>query len=496
VLAPLEILAKANKRVIGVLFLTVLAVGTSCVPDESAKQPARLVRKTDVLTVFLTGNELGALKPCGCSGGQLGGLDRRPAVFNSVPRQRRLIVDTGWFVEGDSEQDLIKFQIIIQALSRLDYDLVNLAEKDIEIAQNLGLLDSIGSVFNIISSRPVRSKSPVATATIGRTGRTALEQTSNGARGPADVNVPAKFTRQLSLKNKAVAVTVAAFDTKSGQIERIGELFVLWSDLQTVNILILNHSDAGIIRSIAERGIVDCLVCPAESDEAMVIGDPNERPLVVSVGRYGKYVGKLQIRADEVGDKLNLSFLPVDVNESLSQEASLLELYKAYQELVKESNLLEKQPRFVLPNGLKYTGSESCKPCHEYEYEKWSGGAHAHAYATLERVGSQFDPECVVCHVVGMKYESGFVSAEKTGHLKNVGCESCHGPGSEHISVTNWASPGSIGAGLGKLKTSGARLDCADCHTPETSGDYGGNEELYFEKIIHWREPNAGGNVK
>jgi len=25
----------------------------------------------DVLTVFLTGNELGALKPCGCSGGQL-----------------------------------------------------------------------------------------------------------------------------------------------------------------------------------------------------------------------------------------------------------------------------------------------------------------------------------------------------------------------------------------------------------------------------------------
>jgi len=47
-----------------------------------------------------------------------------------------------------------------------------------------------------------------------------------------------------------------------------------------------------------------------------------------------------------------------------------------------------------------------------------------------------------------------------------------------------------------RSKTAGATLDCADCHTPETSGNYGGSKELYFEKIIHWREPNAGGNVK
>lgn len=454
VLAPLEILAKANKRVIGVLFLTGLAVGASCILDESRKPPAKSVHKADVLTVFLTGNEFGALKPCGCSGGQLGGFDRRPAVFNSVPGQRRLIVDTGRFVEGDSEQDLIKFDVIIQAFSRLDYDLVNLAEKDIEIAENLGLLDSIGSVFNVISSH-----------------------------GPADVNVPAKFTKKFLLKNKTVAVTVAAFDAESGRMEQIGKLFAPRSNLQTVNILILNRCDAGIIGSIAERGIVDCLVCPAESDEAMVIGDPNKKPLVVSVGRYGRYVGKLQIRAG-ARDKLNLSFLPVPVTEDLPQSKFLVELYKDYQQFVKEANLLEKHPRFALSNGLEYAGSESCKPCHEYEYEKWVSGAHAHAYATLERVGSAFDPECVVCHVVGMEYVSGFVSAAKTGYLKNVGCESCHGPGSEHIRT------------LGKAKTTGPRLACADCHTPETSGDYGGNEELYFEKIIHWREPNAGGDVK
>jgi hypothetical protein len=433
----------------------VLAVGFSCIPEESTRPSIKPVHKTDVLTVFLTGNELGALKPCGCSGGQLGGFDRRSAVFNSVPRERRLIVDTGSFVEGDSEQDLIKFDIIIQAFSRLKYDLVSLAEKDIEIVQNLGLLDSIGSVFNVISSR-----------------------------GPADVNVPVKFTRKFSLKNKTVAVTVVAFDVKSGQIERISELFTAHPNLQTVNILILNRCDAGIIGSIAERGIVDCLVCPSESDEAMVISDPNERTLVVSVGRYGKYVGKLQIRAGEAGDKLNLGFFPVPVTEDLLPDKFLVELYKEYQQLVKEANLLERQSRFVLPSGLEYTGSESCKPCHEYEYEKWSSKAHAHAYATLERDGSAFDPECVVCHVVGMEYVSGFVSGQKTSHLKNVGCENCHGPGSKHIESA------------GEIRTTEPKSDCTDCHTPEHSIDYAGNEELKLQKIVHWREPNAGGNVK
>jgi hypothetical protein len=33
---------------------------------------------------------------------------------------------------------------------------------------------------------------------------------------------------------------------------------------------------------------------------------------------------------------------------------------------------------------------------------------------------------------VGFAYKSGFTDAEKTPKLKDVGCESCHGPGSLH----------------------------------------------------------------
>jgi len=439
------------------------------------ERPCRSPDKADVLTVFFTGNELGALKPCGCSGGQLGGLDRRLAIFNTIPKQKRLVVDTGMLVETDSEQNLLKFNIILEALRLLDYDLVNLAKEDIDIGKNLGLLDSIVSDFNVVSSYSSRCAA---------------------ADRPADVNLPTKFAKKFCLEKESVAVTVAAFDTKSRPIELIYQLFPPSGrlGLQSLNILILNTSDAATIDNISKIGIIDCFIVPADSDEPRIIGDPNssplgvhrtatgKSPLVFSVGRFGRYISKLQIGITE--GNLKYSFSAISVTENLPQEKPLVELYQAYQQLVAGANLLEKYPRFILPGGLEYAGSQSCKPCHEYEYEKWSQRPHAHAYATLERVGSQFDPECAICHVVGMKYESGFVSEQETIHLKNVGCENCHGPGSEHNTT------------LGKAKTTEPKSTCLDCHTPETSSEYAGNEQLYLEKIIHWKEPNTPSNVK
>ena len=411
----------------------------------------------DSLTVFLTGNELGALKPCGCSGGQLGGFDRRSAILNAVPEDKRLIIDTGSFVNSDSEQDLIKYHIIIQALQLLDYDIVNLGEQDIETGRNLGLLEGIESAFNIISSY-----------------------------GTSEMNIPAKFTKEFSLKGRTVLFTIAAFDPESTPVAQIEELFALPSGMPSLNILILSKSDPETIKSIANTAqFVDCVVCPSESDEPAVIGNPNRRPLAFTVGRFGRYVCGLKVTAPaRVDQPLRLAFKAFEVKEDLPKDESLVKLYEDYQQIVKERNLLEKHPRFTLPNDLEYTGSKSCKPCHGYEYETWSNNPHAKAFSTLEQVNSQYDPECVVCHVIGMDYESGFISQQETGHLINVGCENCHGPGSEHI----------LTAGATELTE--PKSTCIDCHTPEQSGDYAGNEDAFMEKIKHWREPNAAGNVK
>ena len=426
-------------------------------PEKAPTHEQERLSTNEEFAVFLTGNMLGALKPCGCSGGQLGGLERRTAILNTVPDQKRLIIDTGSFVKSDGDQDLIKYHIIVQALQQLDYDLVSLSENDIEIGKNIGMLDSIESAFNMIS-----------------------------AHGTADIDVPAKFTKKFSLKGRTVLLTVAVFDPESTPVEQIEELLALPAGVPTLNILILNNSDSGTIDSIAKAApFVDCVVCPSESDEPILIGNPDKRPLAFTVGRFGRYICGLKVTAPaRVGQPLRLTFKALPVEESLPKDDSLIKLYEDYQQIVKDRNLLEKHPRFALSDGLEYAGSKSCKPCHGYEYETWNGNAHAKAYSTLEQVNSQYDPECVVCHVIGMDYESGFISEQQTPLLKDVGCENCHGPGSEHNEKPH------------EVKTSEPKMTCIQCHTPEHSGDYAGNEDDFMEKIKHWREPNAAGNVK
>jgi hypothetical protein len=420
------------------------------------------------VTIFFTGNELGAMQPCGCSGGQLGGLDRRHAVLSSVGPENRLIIDTGFLVPESTEQNLIKFNVIVQAFSQLGYDLVNLTEQDMLIARQAGLFDGLGSVFNIIT-----------------------------ANCPDDANLPAKFTRRFTLNASAVDVTVAVAGTDE-QIFAVARMLPAedTNSSGTVNIVIVSRTDA--VSVAAETRAFDCIISPPQSDEPMLIGDANARPLVISVGRLGKYVGKIRVALTAASQKPQLSFSAIPVAENLPQHQPLVELYKDYQRLVKETNLLERYPKFVLPDNLEYVGSRSCKLCHDYEYEKWSTsqplilhsgdtpsqGRHANAFATLEKVGSDYDPECVICHVVGMQYQSGFISPAKTPELKDIGCENCHGPGSEHL------------RSLGAVETSGPISTCTDCHTSEHSAEYAGNEKQYFEKIIHWREPVSLVRVK
>ena len=461
------------KRTIVCIF--VIIVVTSCVLNNSGKSSKNSSIYTNPqsnnngITVFFTGNIQGSLKPCGCSGGQLGGLDRRPAVFNSVPKQKRLLIDTGSIVETDSEQDLIKFSIIMQAFNMLEYDVVNLTRKDIEIAQSVGMLGY--SEVNFIS-----------------------------AFG-ADEEIADGYQNEFLLNGEHIIVSVVTLDLDSTPIEFISEAFPQETGKKNINILIINKNDDSITSSISEMDIVDCLICPPEYDEPIILNDPDAKLLAFSVGKDGRYICLLQINTIPNEDNLNLSFSYIPVSEDIEQDIDLINLYKDYQQIVKAQNLLEKHPKFPLPDGLRYIGSESCKSadCHEdpyihqYEYVIWSdnpktsGEQHSHAYETLVEVGSQYDPECIVCHVVGYDYESGFISEEKTPQLKNVGCEYCHGPGSKH-----YENPY-------KYPTTpiADRLEiCKKCHTPEHDGDFAGNEEEKLEIINHWPEPNEVSNVK
>lgn len=86
----------------------------------------------------------------------------------------------------------------------------------------------------------------------------------------------------------------------------------------------------------------------------------------------------------------------------------------------------------------RYVGSDACKSCHENEYRNFMAYAKkATSFRSIERVRKGLTEEeikgCYVCHTTGYGKPGGFVSIEKTPHLKNAGCEVCHGPGEIHV---------------------------------------------------------------
>ena len=95
---------------------------------------------------------------------------------------------------------------------------------------------------------------------------------------------------------------------------------------------------------------------------------------------------------------------------------------------------------------------------------------------TLLDHNRQYDPECMNCHVVGLRYEGGYRSMDETAELADVGCEMCHGPGSEHLEDPYSTYQQQFTA-------------CEYCHDHEASPFFERDRRKYFEKIRHWDEP-------
>ncbi len=139
----------------------------------------------------------------------------------------------------------------------------------------------------------------------------------------------------------------------------------------------------------------------------------------------------------------------------------------------------EPRPKWTgVRSGPKYTGVAACAECHTgadsgYQFSKWRDSKHARAYADLgtprgyaiaKQMNVQGDPQtsmaCLKCHATAYSYPSAGVLERYSVH-EGVGCEACHGPGSEYSPEAVMRDKAqAYAAGLRKITAE----TCAVCH--------------------------------
>ncbi len=451
------------------------------------KLPSRLEHtfegwgKPDLVFLFST-QEHGYLLPCGCSEPQLGGLERR---YNFL----RLLKERGWAVValdvGDvaqkegiqgpvklpNIQGMLKYVTSMKARKVMGYTAVGIGEYD----ASLTLVEALAN-FALNEPRPSVLAANVLDADTLFPGQLygwqeAIEVDAQAPGGlPIKAGVAGVIGPTVQKKIRETNVKFAPF-TEPILRKTLAEMKAAGIELPVLLYqgLINGNKKGGppteAVACAQAFPEIPVLLCLSEEDEPPgnphYVNHPNgTRTAILTLGHKGKYVGVLGVwRSEKPGQPFQYKYQLVELTpeyktpEGNEKGHPILDLMEAYTRKLRDDNYLarygqtkhEMQVLAPVPS-LKdpgkegeptYVGSEKCKKCHEAAYEVWEKTPHHKAYQTLVDArrpsNRQYDAECIVCHTVGFGRQGGFTDAARTPHLENVGCESCHGPGSLHV---------------------------------------------------------------
>jgi hypothetical protein len=251
--------------------------------------------------------------------------------------------------------------------------------------------------------------------------------------------------------------------------------------------IVLYHGDAAAAeRDLGEVGGID-LVIAGHSEHAEATRRLSSGAFLVTLETKGQRLHGLAVTAPSSRERALRAEESHDLDSLVPDARAAREaLDRFYDEATR---LVPGWPKKKLDEaGGTFVGSESCRDCHPEAWRVWVESKHGHA---LERLRAK-DPkraglaECLRCHTVGFGFESGWTDdTNDASRLGAVGCESCHGPGSNHV---NRALAGDDPLGFGRVAGKWPvrwRARCLVCHDPANSPGF--DLEPYLEKVRHWK---------
>ena len=151
--------------------------------------------------------------------------------------------------------------------------------------------------------------------------------------------------------------------------------------------------------------------------------------------------------------------------------------------------------------GHDIIGAPKCKSCHKAktgdQWKIWTESAHARAFDSLasdeaKKIAAdmglgdpQLEDACLKCHATRAFLGAGVVISDKANYNddEGVGCEACHGPGSDYKAKKIMTDPEAArAAGLISDKSASA---CTRCHNEESPTFAGFNFMASWAEIAH-----------
>ena len=451
------------------------ATAASSTAGDATSAAAPAAAPPDALRILISGSMLGRLEPCGCASGQLGGLARRMQHIGEQ-RDYDLLLEGGDLVAGASELDKLKLLTASQVLFAMEhpYDALGVGHNDLALPLEEWsgfLLGGPAVATNLRCEDPMWPATPYRDKLVrGRTVRV----TSMISDPPP--RTPGAAVQWIEPSEAWDAVFGGAAP-------------------ETVRVAMIHGRDDRV------RALIPTLTPKPD----LVIGvdqgyiEPNSSPEdiggvpLVFAGIRGRVLLDARLWRDGTASRVACDLVPLAGSKTVpggGGDPNVKAFLLTHREDVARENVLEQMAGVSpTPNGSSYVGSAQCGGCHPSAMQAWQQSKHAHAWQTLvdaendpQRYGWPVTkyPDCVSCHVVGYGQESGFISAEKTDHLTDVGCERCHGPGLDHVTSGGAKKLGIIGGVTPSVM-------CTQCHDYEQSPEFVYGDR--WKVIEHGKEP-------
>ncbi len=373
------------------------------------------------LTIIYSGNLDGNLEPCGCNPeAQLGGIQTQAAVIEQLRQTdpELVLISTGGLLSSNFGSDHLKSQFILPGMKLLKYDAIGVQWSDLAYGIPFLLKNPLPYVIsnwqndNFSSQKVIkREKHQIS-----------YFQWLDPKRQPST----GKGSHQYPLLNDLDILAQKIREAKSQ-----GHFIILGTTAE--------YSDRITFLSMD----VNILLLKSQPEFQKPVKEGNT--LILTPEMWVKHMGRLDISLDSNMNITQWQHKIIPLPDTLTPPIYIKLWYQGYIDQIHDKNAKRRELRMQRrklnmqrrnTSGLNfrpYIGQKKCAQCHQDIVTSWNKTKHAKAFNTLEGVNKSFDPDCLTCHTVAFEKPGGFIDQSLTPDLTDVQCESCHGPGRDHV---------------------------------------------------------------